>query len=647
MKYRSDIDGLRTIAVLPVLLYHAGNSFLSGGYAGVDIFFVISGFLITSILLAELDDGTFLLRRFYERRVRRIFPLLFLVVSVSLIACAALFNPAQLLPYARSALWALFSASNIFFWQEDSYFAESSDLKPLLHTWSLAVEEQYYIVFPLILMGLWRLRRQGSVLFMLIGIFAASLLLAQWGGILNADTRHALTGIPAILSPDFGYFLLPTRAWELMCGSIAAYIIRHHSSSLRSIPPALSHLLGFIGLGMIAAAYVTFDKHTPFPSAYTALPVLGAAFIILFHREDRPGLISQILSARVMVFTGLISYSLYLWHQPVYALLRISFPDITPTALYMTIPAIYGLSVLSWAYVEQPFRSKPLMPAPRLFRVMAIWFGVLVALLGLVVASNGFINRYPPSEQQFYISKDDRGAYVRTRFNSLAERDFPTNDKPNLLVIGDSHAQDMVNILSESGAASDWNLSTLRISTRCQLYIGPEETSQFIAPDDTALCAKERAKFNERSAVLIPRANRIVIDFSWKLWAAERMATTLQSLRETYPQAKFTVIGLKYFGTVSFDDVRAKSPDSYHLITQPIDPERRKINDTLRHNVRGVPFIDLLDLLCAKSTECPIFTPDGRLISYDGGHLTQDGATYLGSELNKLGVFSKLAQTSQ
>lgn len=639
MTYRRDIDGLRTLAVLPVLLFHAGNTFLSGGYAGVDIFFVISGFLITTILLSELDDGRFSLTRFYERRIRRIFPLLFFVISISLVASTLILNPGMLLQYAGSALWALFSASNIYFWREDSYFSDSSELKPLLHTWSLAVEEQYYIIFPLMLMGLWMIRQNTKVLPLLAAIFISSLALAQWGGILNADTRHSLTGFPSILTPEFGYFLLPTRAWELMCGSITAYMIKHRAGVLQSMTPFMCNSLALIGLTMILIAYLTFDKYTPFPSAYTLLPVIGASLIILFNRPDQRSILNQVLSSRFMVFTGLISYSLYLWHQPVYALLRVKFPDITAEQLYLSIPIIYGLSVLSWAYIERPFRAKATMPAGRLIGIMAAWFVALVILLVIVIKFDGFIGRYPPFEQQFYISKDARGEYVRSRFNALAEHEFPENGKPNLLVIGDSHAQDLVNILTEGGIADHWNLSTLRISTRCQLYIGPEDIRSFISAEDAELCAKERSRFDEHSAQLIPQADRIIIDFSWKLWSAERMGTTLQSLKTAYPQAHFTIVGLKYFGTISYDAYLKSNATDYIKVTHPVDQDRRQINDILRHNITGVPFVDILDAFCAKSTKCPIFTPEGRLISYDGGHLTEDGAKYLGSQFRDMGTF--------
>ncbi len=333
VKYRGEIDGLRTIAVLPVILFHAGFSWLSGGFVGVDVFFVISGYLITTILADDLDSNRFSILSFYERRARRILPALFVVLFCCLPFAWSWMTPDQLSGFAKSMVAVSLFSSNILFWREAGYFDSSAAEKPLLHTWSLAVEEQYYLFFPILLFLLWRHGQRKTLLWIVI-LAAFSLLLSEWGW------RH---------KPDANFYLLPTRAWELLAGSICALLVR--AKGVRR-----NEGLSLAGLAMIVAANFIYDEHTPFPSLFSLVPVFGACLIILFASAD--SLVGRVLSWRPMVAIGLMSYSAYLWHQPLFAFARIRSLTTPSEGLMAGLTMVsLGFAWLSWRYVERPFRS--------------------------------------------------------------------------------------------------------------------------------------------------------------------------------------------------------------------------------------------------------------------------------------------------
>lgn len=359
MQYRREVDGLRAVAVLPVILFHAGFSVFSGGYVGVDVFFVISGYLITSILISELEQNNFSIARFYERRARRILPALFLVMFACLPFAYMWMLPSQLTDFAFSLVAVVFFASNVLFWREDGYFAAAAELKPLLHTWSLAVEEQYYLLFPIFLLLLWRFGRQ-RVLWTVMAVAVASLLLAEWGW------RNM---------PSANFYLAPTRAWELLAGSICAFMTVGR-------PQRSSNMLSAVGLAMIMFAIFVYDEETPFPSVYALVPVVGTMLIILFAAQGT--WVARLLSLPAFVGIGLISYSAYLWHQPLFAFARLR--SLTePGHMLMGALAVASLLLAwaTWRYVEQPFRKRanPLLVTQRhVFAVSGAVGAVFVAV---------------------------------------------------------------------------------------------------------------------------------------------------------------------------------------------------------------------------------------------------------------------------
>ncbi|MES2987622.1 MAG: acyltransferase, partial [Pseudomonadota bacterium] len=313
VQYKPEIDGLRAVAVVPVILFHAGFSAFGGGFVGVDIFFAISGYLITSIIFSELDSGRFSLARFYERRARRILPALFLVILCCIPPALLLLRPPQLIEFARSVVSSTFFSSNILFWREGGYFGASNDIKPLLHTWSLAVEEQYYIFFPIAVALAYRTKSY----------------LAAWLVALAAIASFAINLIALQLSSvslEATFFLLPTRAWEILFGAVCALLIRQHGETpLRLLDHrALREIMPAAGLLMIGVSIFAMDESVPFPSHFALLPVCGACLIMLFCTKGTT--VYRLLASKVFVWVGLISYSLYLWHQPIFAFVRLATP---------------------------------------------------------------------------------------------------------------------------------------------------------------------------------------------------------------------------------------------------------------------------------------------------------------------------------
>jgi len=367
MKYRTEIDGLRAIAVLPVILFHGEFAWFGGGFIGVDVFFVISGYLITSILLTEKKLGNFSLAQFYTRRARRILPALLLVVVACIPFAWAWMAPRNMRVFAKSVDTVAIFASNILFAQQaDDYFAVASELTPLLHTWSLAVEEQYYVFFPLLLLLTWRLELR-RLAFVLAAIAIVSFAAAQW----SAAHRSAAA-----------FYLAHTRAWELMIGGLLAIALLDAGPAfLRSIAAPIRDFAAAVGLALITYAVFAFDRTTPYPGYFALVPTLGASLVILFATAGTH--VGRWLGIRILVGVGLVSYSAYLWHQPLFAFYRlrnIGEPD--STSLIPIILLAFALAYLTWRFVETPFRRG--MVPTRTFLVGAGSISATLLLFGLV-----------------------------------------------------------------------------------------------------------------------------------------------------------------------------------------------------------------------------------------------------------------------
>ena len=333
MKYRHEIDGLRALAVVPVIFFHAGFELFSGGFVGVDVFFVISGYLITTILIEDIEKKRFSIVNFYERRARRILPALFFVMFVCIPFAWMWMLPDPLENFGQSIVATTLSANNVLLYLTSGYQDLASGFKPLLHTWSLGVEEQYYLVFPLLLLLTWQLGK-GIFLLSIIALSVLSFSLSEW---LSRENSEA------------AFFLIHTRAWELFFGSIAAFVVQKQGVKK-------NNLLAFVGLSAIFFSIFFYDETTPFPSVYTLVPVLGVVLLVLY--ADKETVVAKLLSIKGFVGIGLVSYSAYLWHWPLFAFSKI-YQQTEPSYLInmMLIVATFILSYVSWKYIEKPFRN--------------------------------------------------------------------------------------------------------------------------------------------------------------------------------------------------------------------------------------------------------------------------------------------------
>jgi len=424
--YRRDIDGLRALAVIPVVLFHFGVNGFTGGFVGVDIFFVISGFLITSIIWRERLTGQFSFVNFWVRRARRILPALFVMMIAAVVVGWFLMAPKDYEELGRSMRYQVMFASNILFMRQTGYFDVASDLKPLLHTWSLAVEEQFYIVFPLFLILLSNHLKHWRVA--LFAVLLVSFGLSVWA---------------VALQPQKAFFLLPMRAWELLIGAMLAVM----PMTRRPVAPVLAQLVSVAGLGLILTAVLCYEKNTPFPGAAALLPTLGAAALI-WANGQRPTLVGRLLASRPMVGIGLISYSWYLWHWPIFVFGNYASVDgLTLVDIIALILLSLLLGYLSWRFVETPFREKRLLVGRKQTLIAT---GTAILVLGLVGQTlrwtEGFPWRLSEPARQYAQGKDwtlgQRACMAKS--DTANDRLFCRFGTPGqslpVLVWGDSHA---------------------------------------------------------------------------------------------------------------------------------------------------------------------------------------------------------------
>jgi peptidoglycan/LPS O-acetylase OafA/YrhL len=422
--YRPDIDGLRALAVIGVILFHA-NLGLTGGYVGVDVFFVISGFLITGLILKEQAAERFSLADFWERRIRRILPALAVTIGCTLLAGVAVLFPGELIELVKSAMAQLLIGANFFFWRHAGYFDTPSELQPLLHTWSLAVEEQFYLVFPLLLiacrsMSRWRLQ------LVLCSIGAVSFGLSVWGSYAH---------------PTATFYLLPSRGWELLIGSLLATA----STNFRA-PRRVNELLSVAGLGAIAFTFWSYGTTTRFPGANALLPCVGTALLIWSSTGERTT-VGKLLSLRPIVFVGLISYSLYLWHWPVLSFIRYRISDNPTVATRLAALMLsFALACLSWRFVETPFRQKrPGWTRSRVFAAAFITTAGLFAFSAAIWQLGGLPQRFPKEILRFAEANEFPQQFETDRLEKIERDQLPVLGKvdgthASFLLWGDSHA---------------------------------------------------------------------------------------------------------------------------------------------------------------------------------------------------------------
>ena len=647
MEYRREIDGLRAVAVLPVILFHAGVELFSGGFVGVDVFFVISGYLITSIILKEQQTGTFSLVRFYERRARRILPALFLVVFVFLPFAWIWLLPEDLKSFGKSLIAVPTFTSNILFARESDYFASAAELKPLLHTWSLAVEEQFYVFFPilLILAHKWRVVSNG-VLIASIGI--VSLSLAQWG---------------VLTYPKIAFYFLPTRAWELMIGAlIAVYVFRPNAKKVAS-----NETLAALGLVLILISVFAYTETTPFPGLYALVPTIGTGLVILFAQADT--LVGRLLATRAFVGLGLISYSAYLWHHPLFAFTRHRSLDAPSLDLMMGLSALsIFMAYISWRFVERPFRDKAKFTRRQIFILSGAASAALI-LVGIVLSSNdGFANR--PAADNMAFSDLDRMLAPNHGLSPACEHQFTLTDEcttspsPRMVLWGDSYAMHLAPALESSQTNVPFRQHTV---SSCIPVGGLSIVGNVVSPARAERCLAQASqvldwlatqntveyvvlaspfayiKFDLQAAdgdVITEDKEKIVLD---------HLKATINLIRANGQKPIFVApppntgadIGRCFTRALLFaadpqrcdftpDEMSAESQQAYRLMSQMSE---------------HAPFISLKNLICLNegSTEKCKVSVDGLPLYRDDGHLSINGSSYIGETNDLTGLITTTA----
>lgn len=638
IQYRPEIDGLRAVAVLAVLFAHANVVGFAGGFVGVDVFFVISGFLITSLIVKDLKAGAFSFVDFWERRIRRILPPLSVVIVTTLIAGWFLYLPSDYSNLGKQVAAQSVFGSNILFKMQAGYFDTSNIIKPLLHTWSLAVEEQFYFFFPLAAFLIWKYRQEKAfkyfVVFTVISFVAAAFLVRN--------------------SPSSAFYLLPFRAWELMIGALLVLKPVHLQGRAKEA-------VGWAGFGFILLAVFFYTEEIMFPGVTALLPCLGAGMIIA---SNTGGLntVGKILSMRGPVFIGLVSYSLYLWHWPILAFARYS--ELFPFSWWVAALCLGGsfsLAVLSWKFVETPFRKKKILKTAKQAYLGALAFIIFMALSGLTISYlKGVPSRLDKVVVQYAAGEDDINPH-REECNKPDFKRFETGDlcqsnpgkdiKPSFVLWGDSHADAIASSFYD--LSGKYNRNGYVVTAH---GCGPVLDYQLKGYDGF-----DCVKFNNLMLEFI-RKNGIKHVFLVASWD-ERLKNdeAYYKNREWFSSYKedFSDISMAALKR-TVDEVQSSGAKVYIMKNVPIAPydpprflamhtlysadtsamtlERKAYEasraaaiDSFEKMTRksGIVFIDPIDTLCDEM-KCN-FAVDGHSLYFNKGHLSNYGARYLNS----------------
>jgi peptidoglycan/LPS O-acetylase OafA/YrhL len=505
LQYRPEIDGLRALAVVPVILFHAGFQQFSGGFTGVDVFFVISGYLIAGRIMSDHRSGRFSLADFFERRARRILPAMMVVLLVCLPAAWSWLLPHEMVNLSQSLLAVMGLVSNVLFWMRSGYFDPANETAPLIHTWSLSVEEQFYLIFPLLMMLGWRVRFT-TMLGAAIALLMCSLALA-----VSLTTSH----------PVAAFYSLPTRAWELLVGAVAAILLSRTGKDAENIAGKSAGAAAMAGIALIVAATATFDDGTPFPGIAALVPVSGALMVIVFA-SDRT-LVGRVLSSPPLVGLGLISYGAYLWHQPIFAFARLRLMREPSSAEYLLLATLAVVcAAASWRYVETPFRDRRRVSRVALMASVVVGGSAVLAFSAASLAARGFPERISTDAMTILEEASADDARRDTCHFSGAELPLPggaciIGDDSTVVgaLLGDSHAAALSGPLATALHHRGLGLRSLTYSS-C-----PPATGLYRVEDPASRCDE----FNEMAAEHVladPKMRFVVLAARWTLYLEKR-----------------------------------------------------------------------------------------------------------------------------
>ena len=625
--YRADIDGLRAIAVLAVLVFHIKASFLPGGFAGVDVFFVISGFLITSNIARGMSDNRFSFSEFYRRRILRIIPPLMIVAIVSLILGQFIFLPEDLNKLAWSAVASALSVANIYFYAflDTSYFAADASVNPLLHLWSLGVEEQFYIFWPIALIGLMTVKPR-MALWLTFGVGAASFLFAEF-------MVHQ--------NPMFAYYMLPTRAGQLLAGATVFFLMRAHSINLGIIARTL---ISLIGAALLFASLIFISEEIPYPG-YSALPVTVGTALIIFSGCMGPNIVNRLIGNRVSVFIGLISYSLYLWHWPIFAFYKYLFGSFTLLSGTLATALVFALTYLTYIWVEKPVRAwkAPLWPVARNLFVAPT--AAITALLVAFLATSGYglykFTEYPDRLEggQNLVRASLTYDYICQK-PELEVRDLTdprclinTADEPKVLLWGDSNAAHFVGLLGAIAEEQGFGFRNIAHSS-CPPFLN--DAGNWAYPENRKQCHKSA----QLVSGIVDQYDVIILSASWARSLNGFDQTGRAELRRTIQELTKRGKSIILMGKIP----RLENVDSSCYSKKLKVPA---VNCAAQGNMEDVGepnFNEFLSQLAASTSNVDYYSArkyfcDGSLCSpflktknayYDSGHLNIPGSWELG-----------------
>ncbi|HCF4202287.1 TPA: acyltransferase [Pseudomonas aeruginosa] len=618
--YRPDIDGLRAIAVLAVIFYHFKVPFFTGGFVGVDVFFVISGYLITKGISSQQKKGTFEFSEFYIRRVRRLIPALIFTIATSYVASAFLFSPNDFKQMSGSTVYALSGISNIFFWMESGYFDSASIVKPLLHTWSLSVEIQFYIVWPVILLVVMRITQKPlptTITLAAIGSFAAYYFLK----------------IDAVGS----FFLTPFRIHEFLFGAIIVFL---ENNRIHRVAKEAFYLTGLILV--IAPIFIYESERTLFPGLAALVPVAGSALMIL---GGESAFTANPLRSWPATKIGEISYSLYLVHWPIFVFASyILMRDFSLTQTVSMMCATFMAAGALFYFIERPFRtpSRTGMNGKDFVLTTLGCTTVLIVVSSSSWGQNGWEWRIPEEIRTITsIDKPSLNKYTWSTYNTLNKKKGfeQSGSKEKILIIGDSQAADVANMLRESGHADSLDIVSRTIFTDCATpLVKNDEVDEFFnrvnpmtikRPEIVGPCMEKIAEATNED--LLRSADRVIISMFWRPFAIRYNIEAIETIK-SMTSAKVYIVGRKDLSKSSIDIVSSlgRTAGTNGYAARFHNPDVAETTNLLS-KLPGVTFIDMMKITCPAEDSCIVLTDDKRPIFFDNAHLTKEGAQYVGS----------------
>ena len=653
--YRPEIDGLRAIAVISVILYHAefilfNQKILQGGFLGVDIFFVISGYLISSILLKEYyKNKKISLPDFYKRRIRRILPALLIVILFSSLLSFYFLLPESLLKYSKTVIFSISFLSNMFFWHSQTvYGAEESFLSPLLHTWSLSVEEQFYIFYPLLLIILTRFIKKHFLLVVTI-IFSLSLMLSVIGN---------------LLVPSFNFFVLPTRIWEFLAGGIIAYSEINKISKPKS--KNYQTILGFL---LIIISIFYFNNELEHPSFFTLPPVIGACLII-YNSSIKNNFIKITLTNKYILFIGLISYSLYLWHFPLFSFLKhLGLYEINIFKILIIFLTLF-LSFITYKYIEQVFRNKS-FSFSKVFIFLFFSMIILVVFSYKITENNGYEKRLDKDLSEFQL--DFLNQKNDTPINLLKDSKLSSLPNPklkNILIIGNSHGFDLFASLSTNKKFRDkYNFNLLQGQINCMEESIKKKNKVCVR----LLQFKHREQFKRRLENYY-KSDIVIIKTRWSDEDVKSLDSLLKFLKKekkqifvfsSNPEFNFKKSGFTEFQTKNIlkkilyqnsdyidrfvikknrmpneTEIKKINKEYYLSIDRSILKRDEKIKKISSEN--NIKYFDFKKLICNfKDQYCTDLTLSKRKVYTDqSGHLSTEASRETSNQIFDIGVLN-------